>query len=107
MRRQQPGKLDFLGVNGVKENSKQPVSTQFSNELAETLKRSNLRKRTESVVTRRKRNKYCCLIVAVLGKPSSSKQRRNFATNERIRPNIIEQQPKQKPGQIHKRPVQQ
>ncbi|XP_019876324.2 harmonin isoform X2 [Aethina tumida] len=49
MRRQQPGKLDFLGVNGVKENSKQPVSTQFSNELAETLKRSNLRKRTESV----------------------------------------------------------
>ncbi|CAH0561329.1 unnamed protein product [Brassicogethes aeneus] len=53
MRRNHVGKLDFLGSDEVDSNggkfSKRPVSAQFSSELAETLKRSNLKKRTESV----------------------------------------------------------
>lgn len=51
--RRQPGKLDFL-QNGVDEPDKgcngNTITSQFASELANTLSRSNLRKRTESVV---------------------------------------------------------
>lgn len=52
--RKQPGKLDFL-QNGagddVERNCNGSISSQFATELAHTLSRSNLRKRTESMVS--------------------------------------------------------
>lgn len=48
--RKQPGRLDFLNGNGDAEKiSGGPICTQFASELAHTLSRSNLRKRTESM----------------------------------------------------------
>ncbi|KAF5308257.1 hypothetical protein FQR65_LT06250 [Abscondita terminalis] len=50
--RKQPGRLDFLNnVNGdvEKKSGGGPISTQLASELAHTLSRSNLRKRTESM----------------------------------------------------------
>ncbi|KAK9870956.1 hypothetical protein WA026_009918 [Henosepilachna vigintioctopunctata] len=49
--RRQPGKLGFL-QNGTESNDKrmnQPITSQLASELAQTLSRSNLRRRTESM----------------------------------------------------------
>lgn len=52
--RKQPGKLDFL-QNGHDSSSQgtpnQSISSQLASELAQTLNRFNLKKRTESVVS--------------------------------------------------------
>lgn len=52
--RKQPGKLDFLQNRSNEEPSmngkESPITTQFASELARTLTRSQLRKRTESMV---------------------------------------------------------
>ncbi|KAF5280494.1 hypothetical protein FQA39_LY18039 [Lamprigera yunnana] len=49
--RKQPGRLDFLNNTNaeVEKLSNGSISTQFASELAHTLSRSNLRKRTESM----------------------------------------------------------
>lgn len=49
--RRQPGRLDFL-QNGTDDicRGKQPITSQLASELTQTLNRSNLRKRTESMV---------------------------------------------------------
>lgn len=52
--RKQPGKLDFLHNRSVDESNlngkDSSISTQFASELAQTLNRSHLRKKTESMV---------------------------------------------------------
>ncbi|KAK5644117.1 hypothetical protein RI129_007962 [Pyrocoelia pectoralis] len=48
--RRQPGKLGFLNANEeMDRSSNESITTQFASELAHTLRRSNLRKRTESM----------------------------------------------------------
>lgn len=49
--RRQPGRLDFL-QNGTDDicKGKLPITNQLASELTQTLNRSNLRKRTESMV---------------------------------------------------------
>lgn len=51
--RKQPGRLDFLmdGTEKTPPKVKQPITNQFASELAQTLNRSNLKKRTESMVS--------------------------------------------------------
>lgn len=51
--RKQPKKLDFLNnrENGSKNQNSESIVSQFASELAQTLNRSNLRKRTESMVS--------------------------------------------------------
>lgn len=50
--RKQPSKFDFLqnGADEVDKSPNRPISSQLASELAQTLGRSNLRKRTESMV---------------------------------------------------------
>lgn len=50
--RKQPTKFDFLqnGADEVDKSPDRPISSQLASELAQTLNRSNLRKRTESMV---------------------------------------------------------
>ncbi|KAL3266402.1 hypothetical protein HHI36_010578 [Cryptolaemus montrouzieri] len=49
--KRQPGKLDFLqnGVNEIEKRNNQPITSQLASELAQTLNRSNLKRRTESM----------------------------------------------------------
>lgn len=55
--RRQPSRFDFLqnssngGVDEVDKSPDRPISSQLASELAQTLNRSNLRKRTESMVS--------------------------------------------------------
>ncbi|XP_018570293.1 harmonin isoform X3 [Anoplophora glabripennis] len=50
--RRQPGRLDFLqnGTDSICQG-KQPITSQFASELTQTLNRSNLRKKTESMAS--------------------------------------------------------
>lgn len=55
--RRQPSRFDFLqnggssgGADEVDKSPDRPISSQLASELAQTLNRSNLRKRTESMV---------------------------------------------------------
>ncbi|XP_031338949.1 harmonin [Photinus pyralis] len=47
--RRQPGKLDFLQNGNGDGGPNESITTQFASELAHTLRRSNLRRRTESM----------------------------------------------------------
>lgn len=47
--RKTPGKFDFLNGSAADSN-KEPINSQFASELAQTLNRSNLRRRTDSMV---------------------------------------------------------
>lgn len=54
--RKQPSRFDFLqngggSVDEVDKSPDRPINSQFASELAQTLNRSNLRKRTESMVS--------------------------------------------------------
>lgn len=51
--RKQPSRFNFLqnGVDEVDKSPDRPISSQLASELAQTLNRSNLRKRTESMVS--------------------------------------------------------
>lgn len=52
--RKQPGKLDFLsnGYDDIEKKSNNSINSKFASELAYTLNRSNLKKRTESMVSK-------------------------------------------------------
>lgn len=51
--RRQPGKLDFLqnGRNGAEAGKEMDLGNRLASELTQTLNRSNLKKRTESMVS--------------------------------------------------------
>lgn len=49
--RKQPGKLNFLHNGDTVDGDHSPITSQFASELAQTLNRSQLRRRTESVVS--------------------------------------------------------
>lgn len=49
--RKQPNRFDFLPNGNQDKLDGSPISSQLANELAQTLNRSNLKKRTESMVS--------------------------------------------------------
>lgn len=53
--RKMPAKFEFLGNGSDSDHScdpeKEPITSRLASELAQTLSRSNLRKRTESIVS--------------------------------------------------------